>query len=173
MLISGFGIGEPLATIHSALTGWGNWNFTSSLGSTNSSTKLQTTLNQWKKVQLNLETKAGETIAGHSEQYWRSIGMASPAEDALATKASLYVVHGGSDDSAPSVNFEAGIAYLVAHGRAFVSEYIQCGDHFLICPDDRGNPDNLQNVVSHGMHWFLTGQLPQSAVTFFDPSDES
>ena len=172
-LISGFGIGEPLATVHAALTGWGNWNFISSQESRNSAARLQDTLDRWKQVHQNREKINGEMIAGHSERYWSSIGMASPAEDALETRASLYLVQGGRDTSAPSVNFEAGIAYLVAHGRPFVSEYVQCGDHFLMCPDDRGSPDNLQKVVSHGMDWFLTGQVPQSSVALFDPANES
>lgn len=170
LLISGFGIGQPLATVHAALTGWGNWSFVGDEPS-GAQGRLRSTLARWEQVRRGTDLEGGKTIAGHDQRYWRSIGTASPAEDALGTAAQLYVVQGGSDESSPAVNYEAGLAYLVAHNRPFVSEYIPCGDHFLICQGDGGVPRNLQDVITHGMEWFLTGRLMKSSVAVFNPFD--
>ena len=96
--------------------------------------------------------------------------MASPAEGVLTTEAQLYLVQGGADQNASAVDYEAGIAYLVAHNRPFVTEYIPCGDHFLVCPSDDGEPNNLQAVIVRGMEWFLIGRVQSTFAASFNPS---
>ncbi|MCG1039168.1 hypothetical protein SAMN04487769_1152 [Burkholderia sp. b14] len=145
LLISGFGVGHTLATLHTALTGSGDyWGFISAPESNNPLSRLQSTLARWEQVRRDQRRNSSETIAGYQAAYWRTIGLASSAEDALASNAQLYLVQGGRDQTAPAVNYEAGIAYLITHNRPFVSEYIPCGDHFLTCPDDGEEPKNLQ-----------------------------
>ncbi|MGU7769116.1 hypothetical protein ACV229_02900 [Burkholderia sp. MR1-5-21] len=170
LLISGFGIGQTLATVHAALTGWGNWSFVSENESSGPLGRLQSTLTTWENVRRNRVPDSTRAIAGYDETYWRTMGMASPAKDVLASKAQLYLVQGGRDQSSPSVNYEAGIAYLVAHDRRFVTEYIPCGDHFLTCPNDNGEPKNLQGIIERGMEWFLTAQVQSTSAASFNPT---
>jgi hypothetical protein len=170
LLISGFGIGHTLATIHTALTGSGDyWGFIPAPESNDPLSRLQSTLARWEQMRRDQGHKSSETTAGYQAAYWRTIGLASSAEDALASNAQLYLVQGGRDQNAPAVNYGAGIAYLVTHDRSFVSEYIPCGDHFLICPDDGEEPKNLQGVIVRGMEWFLTAQVKRASAVSFDP----
>ncbi|WP_207004680.1 hypothetical protein [Trinickia mobilis] len=170
LLISGFGIGQTLATVHAALTGWGNWTFVPEAEPNNQLDRLQSTFTNWEQVHRSLGQESTKSIAGHDEAYWRTIGMASSAEDMLASKAQLYLVQGGLDQNAPAVDYEAGIAYLVAHNRPFVTEYIPCGDHFLVCPNDHGEPKNLQGIIERGMEWFLTARVQSNSAASFNPS---
>ncbi|QCP48396.1 hypothetical protein FAZ95_03840 [Trinickia violacea] len=170
LLISGFGTGQTLATLHAALTGWGNWNFLAEVEPNDPLDRLQSTLTGWEQVRRSQVKESNVTIAGHGEAYWRTIGMASPAENVLESKTQLYLVQGGLDQSASAVDYEAGIAYLVAHDRPFVTEYIPCGDHFLVCPKDNGEPNNLQKVIERGMEWFLTGRVQSAFAASFNPS---
>lgn len=95
-------------------------------------------------------------------------------EDALSTRAHLYLVQGGKDESASYVDYEAGLAYLIAHGRPFVSEFIACGDHFLTCNETEGEtPYELKQVIERGMQWFLTGAVQDASAVTFDPFDPS
>ncbi len=170
LLISGFGVGQTLATVHAALTGWGNWSFVSESESNGHLDRLQSTFTSWEHVRRSLGQESNKTIAGYDETYWRTIGKASPAEDVLESKAKLYLVHGGRDQSASAIDYEAGIAYLVAHDRPFVTEYIPCGDHFLSCPNDQGEPKNLQGIIERGMEWFLTARVQSTSAASFNPS---
>ncbi|WP_423367880.1 hypothetical protein [Burkholderia sp. LMG 32019] len=170
LLFSGFGIGQTLATIHAALTGWGNWSFVPETGSSGHLDRLQSTLTGWEHVHRRLEKESDRTIAGYDETYWQTIGKASPAEDVLESKAQLYLVQGGRDQSASAIDYEAGIAHLVAHDRPFVTEYISCGDHFLACPGDQGEPKNLQGIIERGMEWFLTARVENTFAAAFNPS---
>ncbi|WP_162999176.1 hypothetical protein [Burkholderia sp. Nafp2/4-1b] len=170
LLISGFGIGQTLSTIHAALTYWGNWSFAPETGSNNYLDRLQSTLTSWEHAHRGLGQESNRTIAGYDGTYWQTIGKASPAEDVLASKAQLYLVQGGRDQSASAIDYEAGIAYLVAHDRPFVTEYFPCGDHFLACPDDQGEPKNLQGIIERGMEWFLTARVQSIFAASFNPS---
>lgn len=174
LLISGFGTGHALATIHTALTDSGDyWGFIPATESNDPLSRLQSTLARWEQMRRDQGRKSSETVAGYQAAYWRTIGLASSAEDALASNAQLYLVQGGRDQNAPAVDYEAGIAYLVTHDRPFVSEYIPCGDHFLMCPDDGEEPKNLQGVIARGMEWFLTAKLQRSSTVSFNPLNTS
>jgi len=97
-----------------------------------------------------------EMVWGHPFRRWSSFGQAIPAEDLLATRASVFLVHGTRDESVPIASFDLTTLVLARRDRVETLR-LEGADHALNHPG-QAPPEGLRAVFSRVLGWYSSAQ---------------
>ena len=98
-------------------------------------------------------TRPDDRVWGHPAAYWRSFGIACPAQDLAGSNADLFLAYGTADEQVIAEGIEEITARRIIAGRPVTVRRVGEGNHMLTRPGEANPFANLVAVLREAVMW--------------------